>query len=84
MSDQSVETGGPHGCSEHMVDKQCRHAHVRVIENTDARVVVHWRYASVDVGYLFPEIRHGTDEYYYIYPDCVAVRKVRFRSGNAG
>jgi hypothetical protein len=84
MSDQSIETGGPHGCSEHMADKQCRHAHVRVIENTDARVVVHWRYASIDVGYLFPEIRHWTDEYYYIYPDCAAVRKVRFRNGNAG
>ena len=84
MSDQSVETGGPHGCSEHMADKQCRHAHVRIIENTDARVVLHWRYASIDIAYLFPAIRHWTDEYYYIYPDCSAVRKVKFRNGNAG
>jgi hypothetical protein len=84
MSDQSLEVGGPHGCSEHMADKQCRHAHVRIIENTDARVVVHWRYASIDVAYLFPKARHWTDEYYYIYPDCAAVRKVKFRNGNAG
>lgn len=84
MADQSVELGGVHGCSEHMSDKQCRHAHVRIIENTDARVVLHWRYPSIDVGYLFPGIRYWTDEYYYIYPDCSAVRKVRFRDGNAG
>ncbi|MEM9659764.1 MAG: LamG domain-containing protein, partial [Planctomycetota bacterium] len=75
MSDQSLERFGPHGCSEHMSDKENRHAHVRLIENSDARVVVHWRYASIDVDYLFPNIRDWTDEYYYIYPDCVAVRK---------
>jgi len=84
MSDQSVELGGYHGCAEHMADKECRHAHVRVIENTDARVVLHWRYASIDVGYLFPNIRFWTDEYYYIYPDGAAVRKVYFRRGTAG
>jgi len=84
MSDQSLETGGPHGCSEHMSDKENRHAHVRLIENTDARVVVHWRYASIDIDYLFPDIRHWTDEYYYVYPDCGAVRKVNFRNGRGG
>lgn len=84
MSDQSLETGGPHGCSEHMSDKENRHAHVRLIENTDARVVVHWRYASIDIDYVFPDIRHWTDEYYCIYPDCVAVRKVNFRNGRGG
>jgi hypothetical protein len=84
MSDQSLETGGPHGCSEHMSDKENRHAHVRLIENTDARVVVHWRYASIDIDYLFPSIRHWTDEYYYVYPDCVAVRKVNYRNGQGG
>ncbi len=31
------------GCCEPMSDKQCRYSHVRIIENTDARVVVHWR-----------------------------------------
>ena len=84
MSDQSLETGGPHGCSEHMSDKENRHAHVRLIENTDARVVVHWRYASIDIDYVFPSIRHWTDEYYCVYPDCVAVRKVNYRNGEGG
>ncbi len=84
MEDQSCETGGPHGCSEHMADKQCRHAHVRIIENNPARVVIHWRYASIDVDYVFPSPRHWADEYHTIYPDGTAVRKVYFYSGNPG
>jgi hypothetical protein len=48
-SDQSTETGTEYGCAEHMADKQNRHSHVRIIENTPVRVVVHWRYASADV-----------------------------------
>jgi hypothetical protein len=84
MEDQSCEVGGPHGCSEHMADKDCRHAHVRLIENTDARVVVHWRYASIDVDYLFPQRHFWADEYHTIYPDGTAVRKVNFHGGNPG
>jgi hypothetical protein len=84
MEDQSCEVGGIHGCSEHMADKDCRHAHVRVIENSDARVVVHWRYASIDVDYLFPQRRFWADEYHTIYPDGTAVRKVHFRGGRPG
>ena len=66
-------------CYEHMSDKMCRYSHVRLIENTDARVVVHWRNASVSIGYewLWPD-ENGwglwTDEYWYIYPDAVSVR----------
>ncbi|HUT30486.1 MAG TPA: LamG domain-containing protein [Sedimentisphaerales bacterium] len=80
VGDQSAEGGGPAGCAEHMSDKQCRFAHVRVIENHDARVVVHWRYAIVDVMYNNgagdPVTDWGTwaDEYYYIYPDGIATR----------
>ncbi|MHC4143219.1 MAG: LamG domain-containing protein [Planctomycetota bacterium] len=84
MEDQSCEVGGPHGCSEHMADKDCRHAHARLIENTDARVVVHWRYASIDVDYLFPQRRFWADEYHTIYPDGTAVRKVNFHGGRPG
>ena len=74
MSDQSWEIGGPHGCAEHMADKRGRFDHVRLIENTAARVVVHWRYASIDVGYVFPGTAVWADEYYTIYPDGVGVR----------
>ena len=76
MADQSWEIGGPHGCAEHMADKRGRFNHVRLIENTDARVVVHWRYASIDVGYVFGQTGVWADEYYTIYPDGVGVRCV--------
>jgi len=55
-------------------------AHVRIIENHDARVVVHWRYALCDVLYNIAEVDEITDwgawadEYYYIYPDGMAIR----------
>jgi len=80
VADQSAEGGGADviGCCEHMSDKQCRYAHVRVIGNHDARVVVHWRYALCDVLYRIANVENGwgawADEYYYIYPDGAAVR----------
>ena len=63
-----------------MSDKHNRYSHVRVIENHNARVVVHWRYALTDLFYTIssPDPMTGwgdwVDEYYYIYPDGVAVR----------
>ena len=68
------------GCCEFMSDKQCRHSHVKIIENTDARVVVHWRYGMVDSRYIFPDMDKETDwgdwadEYWTIYPDGASVR----------
>ena len=81
MSDQSAEIGGPHGCAEHMADKRGRFGHVRLIENTDARVVVHWRYPSIDVGYVFPAPDVWADEYYTIYPDGAGIRYVARAKG---
>ncbi|MHC4622983.1 MAG: LamG-like jellyroll fold domain-containing protein [Planctomycetota bacterium] len=84
MGDQSLERAGggksPWGCAEHMADKQCRYSHVRLLENHDARVAVHWRYAVSDIVYgIFGEDKDGwgewADEYYYIYPDGVSTRK---------
>jgi hypothetical protein len=78
MSDQGPENYTDQ-CYEHMSDKMCRYSHVRLIENTDARVVVHWRNASVGIGYDWMEVDENgwglwTDEYWYIYPDAVSVR----------
>lgn len=66
-------------CYEHMSDKTNRYSHVRLIENTDARVVVHWRNASVGISYDWLTVDDEgwglwTDEYWYIYPDMVSVR----------
>jgi hypothetical protein len=73
-----------------MSDKQCRYSHVRVIESNPARVVVHWRYALCDVDYniAWPDSDTGwgdwTDEYYYIYPDAIATRKIILRTSYLG
>jgi len=80
MADQSSEIFTDHGCSEHMADKQTRHSYARIIENNDARVVVHWRYPCVDVSYLCIDRKNYTDEYHTIYPDATAIRKVVYNN----
>jgi hypothetical protein len=86
-TNEFVERRGHHspntrGCVEPMSDKQCRFSRVRIIENTPARVVIHWRYAPVDVHYEHPFIDAVTgwgdwvDEYYTVYPDGVGVRHI--------
>lgn len=76
MADQSSERGGAHGCSEHMADKQLRHCRARIIENTPARVMIHWRYPCVDVSYQNLNAEAWSDEYHTIYPDGTGVRQV--------
>jgi hypothetical protein len=78
MSDQSAEIYHYYGCAEHMADKQNRHSHVRIIENHDARVLIHWRYASIDIMYGFENEYIWADEYHYIYPDGTAIRHVTY------
>ncbi len=86
-TNEFVERRGFHspnteGCVEPMSDKQCRYSHVRIIESSDARVVVHWRYAPVDVMYEHPFTDPVTgwsdwvDEVYTIYPSGVGVREI--------
>lgn len=81
IGDQSAEAPpGEFGCIEHMSDKQARYSHVRLLENSPARIVIHWRYALTDVLYNIGETDPITnwgdwaDEYYTIYPDGMAVR----------
>jgi len=95
MADQSLETWGngvtdTEGCFEHMQDRHCRFSHVRIIENNDARAVIHWRYALVsshDHTWM-PDPKTGwecwVDEYYYIYPDGSSIRKVSWNKGTTG
>jgi hypothetical protein len=70
------------GSAEPMSDKQCRFSSVRVLESSEARAVVHWRYAPLGVGYLpaYEDPVTGwadwTDEVHTIYPDGVGVRKI--------
>jgi len=80
--------GGCDSMCEPMSDKQCRYSHVRIVESTDARVVVHWRYSPTDLYYQLPYRYEMTgwadwvDEYYTIYPDSVGVRKATIHTGS--
>ncbi|WP_445946325.1 LamG domain-containing protein [Shewanella sp.] len=92
MSDQSVEMIIPDfddaetaknlkpivSLAEHMSDKSALRTHVRLIENSAARVKVHWRYATADVfGTLLMDEGY-VDEVHTIYPDGVAIRSVYY------
>jgi hypothetical protein len=91
MADQSVEAwNDEEGCFEHMQDRHCRYSHVRIIENTPARVVVQWRYAPVSAydNHWNVDPRTGwgcwVDEYYYIYPDRTGIRNYNWDKGSLG
>jgi hypothetical protein len=91
MADQSVEAwNDEEGCFEHMQDRHCRYSHVRIIENTPARVVVQWRYAPVSAhdNHWNVDSRTGwgcwVDEYYYIYPDQTGIRNYNWKKGSLG
>ena len=77
-NDQSPEqfTGQ---CFEHMSDMQCRFSNIRLISSSPARVIVHWRNSSANIGYNWVSRDENgwgvwTDEYWTIYPDGVSVR----------
>lgn len=84
MSDQSVEVFCENlkreelSLSEHMSDKQSRFSHVRILENTDARVVIHWRYATGDLNYEVCSPNSFVDEYHTIYPDGTLYRTQKY------
>lgn len=91
MADQSVEAwNDEEGCFEHMQDRHCQYSHVRIIENTPARVVIHWRYAPVSAlnNHWNVDPRTGwgcwVDEYYYIYPDRAGIRNYNWDKGSLG
>jgi hypothetical protein len=90
MADQSAEYFDTiNGCYEHMIDPHCLYSHVRIIENTPARIVVHWRYVPVSVRKQRSQVDEKTDwsdcidEYYTFYPDGTGIRKViQYTSGS--
>ena len=65
-----------------MEDPRCLYSNVRILESTEARAVVHWRYAPVSSRNHLWRVEETAgwglwvDEYYYFYPDRTCVRKV--------
>jgi hypothetical protein len=85
-TDEFLETWGT-GCGgagdcEPMSDKQSRYSHVGILQSSNARAVIHWRYALAEARNYegaHPDPLTGwfdwADEYWTVYPDGVAVRK---------
>lgn len=84
ISYQGMEVwgGGGQGCNEVMQDRECRYSRVELLENSPARVVVHWRYALADAHYF---IFHNewVDEYFTFYPDGSGARVVTLQANAA-
>lgn len=86
-SDEFMEVYGHPRCPygedcEPMSDKQVRYSQVKIVENTPARVVIHWRYALSEVQhYEIADADSVTawgdwgDEYWTVFPDGVAIRR---------
>lgn len=85
-TDEFLEAWGPQcvdgGDCEPMSDKQSRYSRVSILESSPARAVLHWRYALSETrnykgANTDPETGwfDWADEYWYVYPDGVAVRK---------
>lgn len=74
--------------AEPMADKQARFSYPRILETSDARVVVLWRYAPVSVNYDLVYVDPLTgwgdwvEETYTVYPDGTCVRKIRVWSSD--
>jgi hypothetical protein len=85
-NNEFLETWSAKGSHEPMSDKRCEFSHVRVLESSDARVVVHWRYALIDnfdnqarVDTL-TGFGEWADEVYTIYPDGIGTRTITLHS----
>ena len=78
---EAFETWDKDGCHEAMMDRQSSHSAWRIIENTPARVVLHWRHALVSYNGKLIHTDAQTnwsdwvDDYYTIYPDTVCARR---------
>ncbi|WP_299551662.1 LamG domain-containing protein [Seonamhaeicola sp.] len=83
------ENFGPTGpendcCYEPMSDKKHEFSHARIIENTPARAVVHWRYPLSKPNKIINHTDTSTgwgdisDWYMYCYPDGITAYDMRF------
>lgn len=79
-----LETNSPEDfhCYEPIMDKKLKYSKVRILESGPARAKVHWHYACCNMRY---QVFHGNttaDEYYTVYPNGIAIRKLVAWPGN--
>jgi hypothetical protein len=59
-------------------DRTCKHSHIRIVENSDARVIVEWRYLP---DFSKPDLEWWTEEYFTVYPDGTCYRSIKTGTG---
>jgi len=80
---ETWSTSGGVSSQEPMSEKKNMINHVRIVEQSPARVIIHWRYPLKDTKYIFanynPETGWGdwSDWYFTIYPDGTAFKRMR-------
>lgn len=79
-----LETNSPedHHCYEPIMDKQLRYSRIRILESGPARAKVHWHYACCNMRYQVFNGNTTADEYYTVYPNGTAIRKLVAWPGN--
>ncbi|MBC8254405.1 MAG: hypothetical protein H8E35_10250 [Ardenticatenia bacterium] len=84
LTNEWFETGSTENrhCFEPMMDFQCRYSNVEILEEGPARAVVHWNYALCDNRYRIFNGNTTADEYYTVYPDGIAIRRLVGWPGN--
>lgn len=80
-----LETNSPEDlhCYEPIMDKKLKYTNVQIVEPGEVRAKVRWNYACCDVRYRVFNGNTMADEYYTVYPDGVAVRKLVAWPGDA-
>ncbi len=73
-----LETGSPEDfhCWEPIMDKKLKYSRVSILESGPARAKILWHYACNNLRYEVFNGNTTADEYYTVYPDGVAVRKL--------
>lgn len=85
---EAFETWSSDGCHEAMMDRQSKYSSWRIIENSPARVVIHWRHTLVSYNgnqmHKNPDTGWSdcVDDYYTIYPDTTCARRTVLWSSN--
>ncbi|MCD6082968.1 hypothetical protein J7J59_02510 [Candidatus Aerophobetes bacterium] len=79
-----LETHSPDDgfCYEPLMDKELRYSRVRILEAGPVRAKIHWHYALCNPRYEIFNGNSTADEYYTVYPDGIAVRKLVGWPGN--
>lgn len=72
---ETIESPPYADCCEPMMDRECRYSNVRIIQSSQARAIINWRYALSDFNYNICR-DEWAEETYYIYPSGIASRFV--------